>query len=103
MGAFLGVATFLLFPLLIIGPFVGLAIGVTGLREGLVGRPRAATGAGILIGMGVVYLAGALNTLTACQGQQVCGGSSALPFLGLALVVLALGLAVEGMTVARRR
>jgi hypothetical protein len=59
-------------------------------------------GAGILIGIGVLYLAGAVNTLAACQGQEVCGGSSALPFLGLALGVLALGVGVEGITFARR-
>jgi hypothetical protein len=97
LGAFLGVATSLLFPLLIVGPSVGLATAITGLRNGPTGRSRAIAGGGLLIGAGVVYLYGAVNTLIACQGQDVCGGTSVLPFLAFALVVISLGLVVEGL------
>lgn len=98
LGAFFGVATSLVFLLLIIGPTLGLAAGITGLREGPAGRSRAATGGGLLIGMGVVYLCGALNTMNSCQGQEVCGGDSALPLLGLALVILTLGVVVVAIS-----
>ena len=58
----------------------------------------------MLIGMGSAYLFGALNTLNSCSGPaDVCGDTSALPFLGFAVVVLALGLFVEGVAVARGR
>ncbi len=94
LGVVLGLGTSFLFLLIIIGPLLGLSVAVTGLRDGFDGRSRAAAGGGLLIGMGIVYLYGALNTLISCQGQEVCGGASALPFLGLALFVLALGVLV---------
>ena len=99
----LGFATSLVFLLIIIGPLLGLGLAVAGLRSGLDGRPRATVGGGLLIGVGSVYLLGALNTLNSCQGQDVCGGASALPFLGFAVAVLAVGLLVEGITFARDR
>ncbi len=101
-GVVLGLFTSLVFLLVIIGPLLGLSVAVLGLRGGFEGRSEAATGGGVLIGMGVVYVYGALNTLISCQGQEVCGGSSAVPFLGLALVVLAVGASVEAVSLPRR-
>ena len=103
LGVLLGLATSLVFLLIIIGPLLGLGLAIAGLRSGLDGRPRAKMGGGLLIGMGTVYLLGALNTLISCQGQDVCGGVSVLPFLGFAVVLLVLGLLVEGITFARDR
>ena len=91
VGIVLGLFTSFVFLLIIIGPLLGLSIAVIGLRGGFHGRSQAAAGGGLLIGTGIVYLYGALNTLISCHGQDVCGGASALPFLGLALFVLALG------------
>lgn len=102
LGVFLGLFTSFVFLLILIGPLLGLSMAVTGLRGGFDGRSRAAAGGGLLIGMGGVYLYGVLNTLISCQGQEVCGGTSALPFLGLALLVLALGVLVEGVSLSRR-
>ena len=99
----LGFATSLVFLLIIVGPLLGLGVAIAGLRRGLGGRPRANAGGGLLIGIGSVYLVGALNTLDSCLGQEVCGGASALPFLVFAVVVLALGLLVEGITFTRDR
>lgn len=101
VGTLLGIATSFFFLLIIIGPLLGLGFAIVGLSSGFDGRSRASGGGGLLIGMGSVYLFGALNTLTSCQGQDVCGGASALPFLGFAVVVLAVGLLVEGITFAR--
>jgi hypothetical protein len=101
LGVLLGFATSLVFLLIIVGLLLGLGLAIAGLRSGLDGRPRANVGGGLLIGIGIVYLVEALNTLNSCQGQEVCGGASALPFLGFAVVVLALGLLVEGITFAR--
>jgi hypothetical protein len=103
LGVPLGFATSLVFLLIIIGPLLGSGLAVAGLRSGLDGRSRANVGSGLLIGIGSVYLLEALNTLNSCQGQDVCGGTSALPFLGFAVVVLALGLLVEGNTFAHDR
>ena len=100
----LGFATSLVFLLIIIGPLLGLGLAIAGLRSGLDGRSRANVGGGLLIGIGSVYLLEALNTLNSCQGQNdVCGDASALPFLGFAVAVLAVGLLVEGITFARER
>ena len=101
VGTLLGIATSFFFLLIIIGPLLGLGFAIIGLGSGSDGRSRARAGDGLLIGMGSVYLLGALNTLTSCQGQDVCGGASALPFLGFAVVILAVGLLVEGITIAR--
>lgn len=103
LGVLLGFATSLVFLLIIIGPLLGSGLAIAGLRSGLDRRPRANVGGGMLIGIGSVYLLEAFNTLNSCQGQDVCGGASALPFLGFAVVVLALGLLVEGITFAHDR
>jgi hypothetical protein len=103
LGSLLGFATSLVFLLIIIGPLLGLGLAIAELRSGFDGRSRANVGGGLLIGIGSVYLLEALNTLNSCQGQDVCGGASALPFLGFAVVVLALGLLVEGITFAHDR
>ncbi len=103
LGVLLAFGTSLIFALLIIGPILGLGLALAGLRSGLDGRTQAILGGGLLIGMGTIYLVEALNTLNSCQGQDVCGGASALPFLGFAVVVLALGLLVESITLTRDR
>jgi hypothetical protein len=103
VGVLLGLATSFVFLLIFVGPLLGLGLAIAGLRGGLDGRPRANAGSGLLIGMGIVYLLEAINTLNACQGQDVCGGASALPFLYFAIAVLAVGLLLEGITVARAR
>ncbi len=97
----MGIATSLIFLLIIIGPLVGLALAFIGMRGGSAGVLSASSGGGLLIGSGIVYLFGALNTLYSCQGQDVCGGASALPFLGYAVVVLAAGLLVAGIALTR--
>ncbi|MEO8571773.1 MAG: hypothetical protein ABI553_08740 [Chloroflexota bacterium] len=103
-GVILAFATSFLFLLIVIGPVLGLGIGVTGLRDGAQGRPRAAAGGGLLIGLGGVYLFGALNTLISCQGHEdVCGGVTTLPFLVFAIVLLALGIAMEVLSYAGGR
>lgn len=101
LGVLLALATSLVFLVIIFGPVLGLALAIAGLRGGSKGRPRANFGSGLLVGMGTVYLLEAINTLTACQGQEVCGGASALPFLGLAVAVLVVGLLLEGIVIAR--
>jgi hypothetical protein len=104
LGAALGVATSFLFLLIIVGPLLGVALAIAGLRGGPDGRRQANVGGGLLIGMGIVYLLEAINTLISCQGHEdVCGGASALPFLGLAIAVLAAGILLEGITIARVR
>ncbi len=104
LGVLLGFGTSLVFLLIIIGPLLGLGLAIAGLRSGLNGRSRANVGGGLLIGMGSVYLLGAVNTFNSCQGpNDVCGDASALPFLGFAVVVLALGLLIEGYSFARDR
>ncbi|MBA2718050.1 MAG: hypothetical protein H0U52_02240 [Chloroflexi bacterium] len=97
----MGLATSFVFLTLVIGPLLGLFVAVTGLRDGFDGRSRAAVGGGMLIGIGGFYLYGALNTLISCQGQDVCGGASPLPLFGFAMVLVALGLLVEGITLVR--
>lgn len=103
LGVLLGFATSLVFLLIIIGPLLGLGLAIAGLRGGIDRRSRANLGGGLLIGMGSFYVLGALNTLNSCQGQDVCGGASALPFLGFAVAVLAVGLLVEGIAVTQAR
>lgn len=104
LGVLLGFATSLVFLLIIIGPLLGLGLAIAALRSGLNGRSRANVGGGLLIGMGSVYLLGAVNTFNSCQGpNDVCGDASALPFLGFAVAVLAVGLLIEGYSFARDR
>jgi len=103
VGVGLGLGTSLVFPLIAIGPGLGLWLGSSGLGDGPAGRSRVATGAGLLIGAGSVYLVGAVNTLMSCWGQEVCGGTSVLPFLGYAVLLLAIGVALEALGVSRRR
>ena len=81
-----------------------LGMAITGLTSGLNGRSLANVGGGLLIGMGSVYLLEAVNTFNSCQGpNDVCGDASALPFLGFAVAVLAVGLLIEGYSFARYR
>jgi hypothetical protein len=101
LGVVLGLATSLVFLLIVVGPGLGLGLGIAALRSGIDGRPRANVSGGLLIGTGSVYLLEAFNTVNSCQGQDVCGGASALPFLGFAIAVLAVGLLIEGITFAR--
>lgn len=104
LGVLLGLATSLVFLVIIFGPLLGLGLVIAGLRGGLDGRPLANLGGGLLIGMGIVYLLEAINTLNSCSGpNDVCGDASALPFLGFAIAVLAVGLLLEGITIARAR
>jgi hypothetical protein len=103
VGILLGFGTSLVFLLIIVGPLLGLGLALAGLRGGIDRRSRANVGGGVLIGMGSFYVLGALNTLDSCQGQDVCGGASALPLLGFAIVILAVGLLVEGITFANDR
>ncbi len=102
LGVVLGLATSLLFLLIVVGPLLGMGLAIAALRNGIDGRPLATVSGGLLIGIGSVYLLGALNTVNSCQGQDVCGGASAVPFLGFAIAVLAVGLLVEGITFARQ-
>ena len=101
LGVVLGFATSLVFLLIILGPLLGLGLVIAALRSGIDGRPPANVGGGLLIGTGSVYLIEAFNTLNSCQGQDVCGGASAVPFLGFAVAVLVVGLLIEGITFAR--
>jgi hypothetical protein len=104
LGAFLAFGTSFVFFLIIIGPLVGLALAIAGLSGGLEGRSRANIGSGMLIGMGCVYLLEAVNSFNSCNGpNDVCGDTSALLFVGFAVVVLTVGLLLEGITVARAR
>jgi hypothetical protein len=104
LGVLLGFGTSLVFLLIIFGPLLGLGMAITGLTSGLNGRSLANVGGGLLIGMGSVYLLGAVNTFNSCQGpNDVCGDASALPFLGFAVAVLAVGLLIEGYSFARYR
>lgn len=103
LGVLLALATSLVFLVIIFGPVLGAALAIAGLRGGGKGRSQANLGSGLLVGMGAVYLLEAINTLNACQGQEVCGGVSALPFLGLAVAVLVVGLLLEGIVIARSR
>jgi hypothetical protein len=101
LGLFLGLATSLVFVLIVAGPLLGFGLALAALRSGIDGRPRANASGGLLIGTGSVYLLEAFNTVNSCQGQDVCGGASAVPFLGFAIAVLAVGLLIEGITIAR--
>lgn len=101
LGVLLGFGTSLVFLVILGGPAFGIAIAVTGLRDGLDGRPLAIAAGGLLSGIGGVYLYGALNTIISCQGSEVCGGASALPFLGYGVVILALGVIVEVLAFGR--
>ena len=104
LGALLAFGTSLVFLMIIFGPLLGLGLTIGGLRSGLDGRSPANAGAGLLIGMGSVYLIEAVNTFNSCNGENdVCGDARALPFLGFAAVVLALGLLAVGITFARGR
>ena len=94
-------ATSLVFLLIAVGPLLGLGLAIAALRNGIGGRPRANASGGLLIGTGSVYLLEAFNTVNSCQGQDVCGGTSSLPFLGFAITVLVVGLLIEGITFAR--
>jgi hypothetical protein len=102
LGVLLGLATSLVFFLIVVGPLLGLGLALAALTSGIDDRPQANVGGGLLIGTGSVYLLGALNTVNSCQGQDVCGGASAVPFLAFAVAVLAVGLLVEGITFARQ-
>lgn len=81
-------------------PVVGLplAIGtpvvlsVRAFPAGPATRIYLAEVAGVLIGVGTIFLYGASNTIAACQQtDDFCGNANVLPLLGLALGMLALG------------
>ena len=99
----LGLATSLVFLLVVVGPLVGFGVAIAALTRGTDGRPQVNVGGGLLIGTGGVYLLGAFNTLNACRGQDVCGGASAVPLLGFSVVVLLVGLLIEGIVLSGRR
>ena len=101
LGVPLGLATSLVFFLIVVGPLLGLGLALAALTSGMDDRPQANVGGGLLVGTGSVYLLEALNTVNSCQGQDVCGGTSAVPFLGFAIAVLVAGLLIEGITFAR--
>ena len=101
LGLLLGLATSLLFVLIIVGPLLGFGLAFAAFRSGIDGRPRANVSGGLLIGTGTVYLLEAFNTVNSCQGQDVCGGASSVPFLGFAIAVLVVGLLIEGITFTR--
>ena len=101
LGVLLGLATSLVFFLIVVGPLLGLGLAIAALTSGMDDRPQANVGGGLLIGTGSVYLLEAVNTLNSCQGQDVCGGASAVPFLGFAFAVLVVGLLIDGITFAR--
>jgi hypothetical protein len=101
LGVLLGLATSLVFFLIVVGPLLGLGLALAALTSGTDDRPQANVGGGLLIGTGSVYLLAAFNTLNSCQGQDVCGGASAVPFLAFAVAVLVFGLLIEGITFAR--
>ena len=104
LGVLLGFGISFSILVIIVGPLLGLGLAIGGLRGGRDGRSQANVGGGLLIGMGGLYLIGAINTFNSCNGpNDVCGDARALPFLGFAVVVLALGLLVEGITLARDR
>lgn len=103
LGVLLGFGTSLVFLLIIVGPVIGVGLSIAGLTGGMDRRSRANVGGGLLIGMGGFYVLGAINTLESCQGQDVCGGASALPLLGFGLVIVAVGVLVEGITFTTSR
>jgi hypothetical protein len=102
LGVLVGLGISFAFFLIIVGPLLGLGLGLAALTSGMDDRPQAHVGGGWLIGTGSLYLLEAFRTLNSCQGQDVCGGASAVPFLGYAVAVLAVGLVIEGITVARQ-
>ncbi len=101
LGVVIGLATSFAFLLIVVGPLLGLGLAIAALGGDIDGRPRAEVSGGLLIGTGGVYLLGALNTVNSCQAQDACGGASAVPFLGFAIAVLAIGVLIEGITLAR--
>jgi hypothetical protein len=104
LGLLLAFGTSFVFFLIIFGPLVGLSLAIAGFSGGLEGRSRANIGSGMLIGTGGVYLLEAVNSFNSCHGpNDVCGDTSALMFVGFAVVVLTVGLLLEGITVARAR
>lgn len=100
---FLGFATSVAFFLILLVPLLGLGLAIAAFRSGIDDRPRAIVGGGLLIGTGSVHVLGAVNTFNSCQGQDVCGGARALPFLGFAAAVLVFGLLIEGVALAKHR
>lgn len=103
VGVALGIATSLLFLMIVAAPLLGIAISLAGWRANPTDLPRTAAGAGLLLGSGGVYLYGALNTLISCSGSSVCGGASALPFLAWALAIVAIGVVMAALAFGRRR
>ena len=96
-GLILGIATVIIVPLVILGPVLGVALGWAAVRRSPPDRRQASAGGGVLIGLGGVYSAFWLNTAIACSGQVICGGTSALPLLGVAVAILAVGLLIEAL------
>ncbi len=96
-GLVLGVTTDIIVPLVILGPVLGIALGWAAMRQSPPDRRQASAGSGVLIGLAAVYLAFWLNTAITCSGQGICGGTSALPLLGLAVAILAVGLWIEAL------
>jgi len=99
VGVLLGIATSVMFLLIIGVPLLGIVISVAGLRWEPGEPAYTAAGAGLLLGNGSVYLFGALNTLISCSGSSVCGGDSAVPFLAWAVVIVTVGVVLAGVTV----
>jgi hypothetical protein len=102
VGILLGFASSLLFMLVIAGPFLGVVMGLIALRTHPRDPSRMAGSAGLLVGVGGVYLYGAYNTLVPCYGSSVCGGDSALPLLAWALLILAAGIAMGAVALRHR-
>ena len=102
VGVGLGIATSLLFVMIVAAPLLGIAIGMAALREDPADLQRTAAGAGLLLGSGGVYLYGALNTLSSCSDSSICGGASALPLLAWALVIVAVGVVMAALAFGRR-
>jgi predicted lysophospholipase L1 biosynthesis ABC-type transport system permease subunit len=85
-------------------PVYGFPIVVVAIVASLAFRPRAPGAAGILIGVGTVFLYGVVNTWAACrQTDDFCGGTNIQPLLIVAVAMLLLGTATAGLSAARSR
>ena len=102
VGVLLGLATSLFFLMLFVAPVLGIVTAAVGLRARPPDLSRSATGAGVLLGSGGIYLLGAANTLVSCFGSTVCGGASALPFLAWAIALVAIGTFFAAVAFRRR-
>jgi hypothetical protein len=102
LGAVLGVTGVSLAPILIVVISVPLFVSLSALRATPPDSRRSAAGAGVLVGVGAVFIDGAVNTFVACRAtEDFCGDANPVPLLALALLTLACGVVVSVLTVKR--